>query len=313
MNIFSSLKAINLSSLDLYHLPLISESIEILRCNNNNLTQVINLPKSITEIYANNNNIKLVNFDLPILQKLFVSKNKIKSIELGHLTCLKELYIGSNKLIEIKSLPPQLTHLYCLDNNLSSLPLLPDSLQVLNCAHNNLTKLPNLNSLSLLKEFHCDENKIDFIFSLPPNLEIFGCSNNRLVNLPPLPISLKELICNNNIINTVSKIIPFNLKYLNISSNNITSLPLSLRYIKCYVFVSNLYELMENSALQVVKKLVVMRKYKKYYAHWLIFCNLNKHKKCSDCSFIIYYYLFSVAQEDIKQRPLMYRQALIQT
>ena len=96
-------------------------------CCRNNISNLPELPNSLTHLWCYNNNLS----NLPKLPN-----------------SLTYLHCGYNNLSSLPELPNILTKLYCHNNNLSNFPELPNSLQILWCVHNNLSSLPNLpNSL----------------------------------------------------------------------------------------------------------------------------------------------------------------------
>ena len=96
-------------------------------CCRNNISNLPELPNSLTHLWCYNNNLS----NLP---KLPNSLNK--------------LWCGSNRLSCLPELPNSLTHLWCYHNNLSVLPELPNSLTELLYSNNNISSLANLSNLS---------------------------------------------------------------------------------------------------------------------------------------------------------------------
>ena len=126
-------------------------------CSYNKLTELSDLPNSLTHLYCYDNNLT----ELPDLPNSLIN-----------LDC------HNNNLTELPDLPNSLKELYCGNNNLTKLPDLPNSLKELWCSSNNLTKLPDLpNSLITLK---CNNNKLTY-----PNLEFKTIneinSKNRII------------------------------------------------------------------------------------------------------------------------------------
>ncbi|XP_038662467.1 PH domain leucine-rich repeat-containing protein phosphatase 2-like isoform X1 [Scyliorhinus canicula] len=129
---------------------------------------------------------------------------------------LRTLYVGSNQLttLSIYPLPGQLVHLDLSRNRLESIPdwvCDAKKLELLDVSHNLITELPMrlLCSLSLQKLF-VGHNHLQ---SLPSHLEhtpleIFDIQHNQLNELPEF-LFLKAL----------------NLRCLNVSANNLESLP----------------------------------------------------------------------------------------
>jgi len=89
----------------------------ILKCSDNNLTCLPELPTTLTELYCSHNKLT----SLPELPS-----------NLTYLSC------WNNKLTSLPELPKSLTNLSCSRNNLTSLPELPLNIDYLNCSGNDL-------------------------------------------------------------------------------------------------------------------------------------------------------------------------------
>jgi len=94
---YTNLKELNCDNNNLTELPELPNSLEILKCYNNNLTSLPELP----------NSLEYLDFD-------------------------------NNQLTSLPELPNSLEYLYCKYNKLTSLPELPNSLIYLDCDNNNL-------------------------------------------------------------------------------------------------------------------------------------------------------------------------------
>ena len=149
--------------------------IAVLRCHNNQLTTLPDLPPTLTELYCDNNQLTSLP-DLP--------------------PTLTKLYCRNNQLTSLPNLPPTLTRLDCDNNQLTTLPDLPSTLTVLWCRDNQLTTLPDL--LPTLTVLWCDNNQLTSLPDLPPTLTVLWCRNNQLTTLPDLPPALTELYCRDN-------------------------------------------------------------------------------------------------------------------
>ncbi len=69
---------------------------------------------------------------------------------------LTELDCSINKLTSLPELPNNLVNLYCEDNQLTTLPKLPNTLKYLSCDNNNIKQLPDLSELKKLIKVWCD-------------------------------------------------------------------------------------------------------------------------------------------------------------
>jgi len=112
-------------------LPRLPKNLEVLICQENELTCLPPLPKTLKRLYCSCNFLN----NLPRLPN-----------------SLRELYCGSNKLTSLPTLPNSLRELHCGENyRLNKLERLPNNLQKLWCNSISLRSLPELpNSLKLL-------------------------------------------------------------------------------------------------------------------------------------------------------------------
>lgn len=149
---------------------------------------------------------------------------------------LIEIYLGSNSLSSIPTLPSNLEVLRVYDNSsLTSLPSLPGTLRELSCGQNiNMPTLPSLpSSLEVLQASHGDLTSLP---ALPAGLILLHClHNDNLSTLPTLPSSLNHLNFQGC---SVSNPPPFpnSISILNCADNGITaldSLPTSLTDLYC--------------------------------------------------------------------------------
>jgi hypothetical protein len=93
------------------------ESLQVLKCANNLLTLIENLPKDILEIDFQYNYLTHIDFK---------GLNKLYKINISH-----------NKIGEVENLPPNLEELYCENNHLKNLNLVENNkLRVLHISHN---------------------------------------------------------------------------------------------------------------------------------------------------------------------------------
>ena len=130
---------LDLSNRNLTKLPNISRFIklEILYCNNNQITQLDNLPNTLKILFCYSNQITQLD-NLPnSLQSLDCSYDQITQLD-NLPNSLKELYCSNNQITQLDNLPNSLQKLYCYDNEITQLDHLPNLLQTLFCYNNEL-------------------------------------------------------------------------------------------------------------------------------------------------------------------------------
>ena len=126
-----------------------------LDCGGNKLTELPELPDSLTELICYQNQLTTLP-DLPV--------------------SLTVLYCNYNELTALPELPANLTYLSCVFNQLATLPELPASLAELFCGSNQLTTLPELpTSLTALI---CYNNDLTTLPVLPTSLIELWCGQN---------------------------------------------------------------------------------------------------------------------------------------
>ena len=146
-------------------LPPLPETLKILVCDYNKLTDLPPLPQTLQSLRCSHNQLT----DLPPLPKK-----------------LLQLFCYENKLTELPPLPETLQHLQCANNQLTELPPLPSALQYLTCSHNQLRELPPLpQSLLWLS---CDGNPLRAFPDFPGNLlgielDVDGLDNESFTRL----------------------------------------------------------------------------------------------------------------------------------
>jgi Leucine-rich repeat (LRR) protein len=150
---------INVSQKNLTHLPSLDRftNLQILRCHNNQLSCLPNLPQTLRILNCAYNQLT----GLPELPNT-----------------LEELYCDCNQLTSLPNLPNTLEKLICDRNQLNSLLVLPNALEELCCRYNQLTSLPNLPNR--LEELYCSYNELTSLPVLPNTLKFLGCKGNLL-------------------------------------------------------------------------------------------------------------------------------------
>jgi Leucine-rich repeat (LRR) protein len=137
-------------------------SLETLDISNNELTELPNLPQSLTELVANNNKLNTVNnIDLPNIIRLDLSHNNLT--KLPPFNSVQKLYINNN--------------------NISSMNCKYNNLKELNCSNNSIFQLPEMNNISILD---CSNTKVRQIFDYM-NLTDIVCNNSIITKLERIP------------------------------------------------------------------------------------------------------------------------------
>ncbi len=235
-------------------------SLEILRCYDNNLAGLPELPKTLEYLNCSGNKLTALpnnlNELLPNLTCLYCLRNELTNLPETLPASMEELSCSGNGLTALPALPKKLEYLNCSENQLSVLPSLPETLKRLCCSSNPLTELPELpekleylecsnNQLSVLpslpetlKSLYCSSNQLTVLPALPDSLAYLDCEYNNLTSLPELPDSLTELNCSLNQLPVLPEL-PDGLTYLYCSSNQLTelpeTLPAELTYLDCSV------------------------------------------------------------------------------
>jgi Leucine-rich repeat (LRR) protein len=134
-------------------------NLTVLRCDKNQLTQLPDLPSTLTDLYCSYNQLTQLPPLPSTLQYLVCYKNQLTQLP-DLPSTLQHLYCGYNQLTQLPPLPSTLTELYCNNNQLTLLPTLPSTLQYLVCYKNQLTQLPALPSTLL--HLDCRNNLLPF-------------------------------------------------------------------------------------------------------------------------------------------------------
>jgi len=150
-----TIEEINISNTKITYIPSLSRftNLKKLNCSYNKLTQLPELPFTLTHLYCYYNKLTV----LP----------KLPSI-------LTDLRCYTNNISYLQEFPPTLTCLDCDNNKLLYLPELPSTLNALICYNNQLTLLPELPST--LKYLYSTHN---------PFIEYFDStlySNNKIIH-----------------------------------------------------------------------------------------------------------------------------------
>ncbi|HUM47961.1 MAG TPA: hypothetical protein PLD84_13605, partial [Chitinophagales bacterium] len=181
-------------------LPKLSKTLLYLGISNNQFTEVPALPPNLGQLYCSNNFIDSLP-QLPLsLNVLSCGNNFITEINISF-PGLTYLGVQNNLLTSLPPLPVSLKNLVCGGNMITALPVIPSGLLSLVCNDNLLTSLPELPAT--LFELKCSANQLTALPALPAGLDYLSCANNQLVTLPSLPASLNTLSVHDNFITSL--------------------------------------------------------------------------------------------------------------
>lgn len=182
-------------------------------------------------------------FSLSTLGSLTLQHNLLESLppELGQLQSLTELDVSSNRLKELPAALGDLRALTTLNLLQNQLSALPDSLgrlinlRVLECSNNQLTDLPSsLEQLTTLEQLFMRQNRLRVFPVLPTqSLKELYLADNQITALPAEQlcglVMLSSLELRGNKISALpEEALPSTLSRLDLSNNDISSLPPSL-------------------------------------------------------------------------------------
>ncbi|MFN0200955.1 MAG: T9SS type A sorting domain-containing protein [Bacteroidia bacterium] len=224
---FDALTNLYCSGNQLTTLPPLPNTVTYIECQNNDLTSLGSLPPNLHTLTANHNNLT----SLPVLPNSLVMMN-----------------VSYNQIASLPTLPSGLLLLNCEHNAISSLPSLSANLAWLHCGFNQLTNLPSLpNSLYHLTFYmnqipssaipaNLPQNLLQFDgslnpltvfpnFSNCPNIEGISVAGTQIPTIPPLPSTLRDFRCHNNLQITSLPTMPPLLRILEMQNCNIPVLP----------------------------------------------------------------------------------------
>ena len=122
---FYKIKLLDLGEGEITGIVNYPESLQVLKCANNLLLEIENLPKDIVEIDFQYNYLTHVDFK---------GSNKLYKINISH-----------NKIEQVENLPHNLEELYCENNNLKNLNLIENNkIRVLHISHNSNVIIENV-------------------------------------------------------------------------------------------------------------------------------------------------------------------------
>jgi len=240
---YTSLAELGCGNLKLSSLPRLPNTLVLLYCPINNLTELPVLPKSLKELNCDNNQLTSLP-DLPNTLKEVTCKNN-QLTELPVLPeSLKELHCDDNQLTSLPDLPNALKELTCKNNQLTELPDLPNSLERLNCSNNPLTMIHELDDVDFESRMFDDD--IDKIREWQQNQEkniksmFIGKGDNveEQLNHFDKYTSLTHFECTDLGLSSLSHLrLPDTLEIFACSGNNLTELPVlpeSLQRLYCH-------------------------------------------------------------------------------
>lgn len=170
---------------------------------------------ALIEKSKTSNSLRITGIDIPITT---IFPSNITMLWIEHIPTLTEL----------PPLPSRLKIFAITDTGIEKLPPLPRTLIELECTNNKIKDSGLPDELpQRLELFNCEGNKLTKIKNiLPDRIVSFFCSNNNLTELPFIPISIREIECNHNLITTIQSFASYPyLHNLDISYNRITRLP----------------------------------------------------------------------------------------
>jgi len=165
------------SNIGIHSLPSLPSSLITLNCYGDSLTVLPTLPSTLVQIGCSNNQLT----SLPSLPAGLI-----------YLSCQ-----SNPSLASLPALPTTLKVINSYYCNLSSLPALPDSLLVLNVNYNRqLAQIPSLPAH--LQELHASHCNLGALPSLVSTLAWLECDSNHISALPPLTVSVSHISCSYN-------------------------------------------------------------------------------------------------------------------
>lgn len=197
------------------------EFIEYIKIKDNKINIKDMFNESLTSIDCSNLNInKLPRFknleDFDKLKYFICSNNRIKNVE-------KLKYINIIKLD-------------CSYNQLEKIPQKMKSIEYFDFSNNKIKGEIDFANYPKLKYLMASSNKINKISFFPEELIYLDLSNNPIECIDNLPNSLETLLIVQTNIKTINFTELTNLKYLDISINNLKNmdgLPYGLNYLNC--------------------------------------------------------------------------------
>jgi hypothetical protein len=152
-------------------------SLETLNINNNSVSILRDLPKSLIELEADHNDLTILEGNFENIKRMNVSNNKLTSI--GKLDMVVTLNISNNKIVNMYREYRKLDHLNCRNNPLVDLPIMP-VVDTLDCSLTSVTVVKNHDKLSNLT---CNNSNVESVSNLPL-IKTIEVINGNIKNIP---------------------------------------------------------------------------------------------------------------------------------
>jgi hypothetical protein len=239
-------RLVNLPSMEKYE-----RLSKIIVSNNNILTINQPLPNSLQHFECNNNRLRFCHLMAPQLKYVNVSENSLEDLKfnssyLQYLNCSSNMYLDELPFLTLSLKYLNISNT-CLLLTTGEAELadkvvhLPDSIEILNINGCDVEILPELpSSLITLHCNDCGIREANHLWKLK-QVAFIDCSRNNLHTLR-VPVSLKKLYCQENILQVLD--IPYisSLTFVNCSTNRIKSfrhIPHKITSIKSFLCLDN--------------------------------------------------------------------------
>ena len=113
------------------------ENVQILFCDQNQLTSLEGCPPSVQTLYCDSNQLTSLEGCPSFLKFLNCEHNKLTSLD-GCPSSVQTLDCENNRIISLEDCPPSVQILFCNNNRITSLEYCPSSVQHLFCKDNPL-------------------------------------------------------------------------------------------------------------------------------------------------------------------------------
>ncbi|KAI9140112.1 hypothetical protein BKA69DRAFT_1081939 [Paraphysoderma sedebokerense] len=208
-------------------LPVLPSSLHTLKLACGALDNLLTLPESLRVLEIQNFKTKLPKLpqNLHTFSLAYYSNMEFfPQYFLPH--SLRILKLSHTEITRLPELPPALEVLDCKRIPISELPKLPTSLRSLCFYECNINYIPPNYFPNGLRHLDLSRNQITNLPDLPPKLEVLDCKLNPITEFPKLPNTLQSLCFSEcNIEYIPPNYLPYGLRSLNLSCNQITNLP----------------------------------------------------------------------------------------
>lgn len=189
----SSLSELYCSSNNLTLISPLPSSLLALDCSQNQISSLPSLPSTLKNLYCGNNSLT----SLPTLPSgllgLYCGGNSALALPISWPPSLYEVEISQTPSVPFPSFPSSLQNLNCesMIPPLLNMPTLPQNLSSLNIGYNALSTIPTL-PLNLF-HLNANNNNINQISQpLPSTLKSFKLLNNPITCIPELPAGFDD-------------------------------------------------------------------------------------------------------------------------